>query len=63
MTENEYTCILCRKTFAPGNDEDGIPNGIGFHLESGATYNLCKDCIFSRYEEAIKLIEEKEKSA
>lgn len=60
---NEYTCILCGKTFAPGIDEDGIPNGMGFCLKSGATYNLCKECISSRYEEAIKLIEEKEKTA
>ena len=60
IESTEYQCILCGKTFQAGNDEDGIPNGIGFHLQSGATYNLCKDCISGRYQEAIKLIEEKE---
>lgn len=57
---NELTCILCKKTFKPGNDGDGIPNGIGFMMDSGETYNFCKDCVSNRYEEAIKLIEEKE---
>lgn len=57
---NELTCILCGRTFKPGNDKDGIPNGLGFVLNSGKTYNVCKDCISCRYEEAVKLIEEKE---
>lgn len=54
------TCILCGNTFAPGNDKDGIPNGLGFTMKSGETYHICKKCMMHRYEEAIKLIESKE---
>ena len=53
------TCILCGKAFAPGNDKDGIPNGLGFMMKNGETYHLCKSCISSRYEEAEKLIKER----
>ena len=53
------TCILCGKAFAPGNDKDGIPNGLGFMMKNGEAYNLCKSCVSNRYEEAAKLIKER----
>lgn len=53
------TCILCGKAFAPGNDKDGIPNGLGFMMKNGETYNLCRSCVSTRYEEAEKLIKER----
>ena len=53
------TCILCGKAFAPGNDKDGIPNGLGFMMKNGETYNLCRSCVSNRYEEAVKLIKER----
>ena len=58
----ELTCILCGKSFDPGTDADGVPNGIGFTTNSGNTYNLCKECVSHRYEESVKLLEDKEES-
>lgn len=55
----KITCILCGKTFEPGN-KNGIPNGVGFQMQSGNTYNVCADCISYRHEEAIRLIQGKE---
>ncbi len=43
----ELICMVCGKTFLPGNDEHGIPNGIGFMLEDGSLLNMCSECIMS----------------
>lgn len=38
-------CDKCNRTIEHGNKENGIPNGVGFQLESGKMINLCSDCI------------------
>ena len=38
-------CSECGKIFHPGNNEQGIPNGVGFVLEKGEIYNVCSECI------------------
>ena len=43
----EVTCMVCGKKFLPGNDEHGIPNGVGFMLEDGSVLNMCSECIMS----------------
>ena len=55
----KITCILCGKTFEPGNTK-GLPNGLGFQMQSGETYNACTECISYRNDELIRLIKEKE---
>lgn len=37
-------CDSCGKVFFPG-EKDGLPNGVGFQLEDGTTYNVCRECI------------------
>ena len=36
---------MCGKEIIPGNDENGLPNGVGFELEDGSLLNVCSDCI------------------
>ena len=38
-------CETCGKEIVPGNDENGLPNGVGFELEDGSLLNVCSDCI------------------
>lgn len=54
-----YKCDLCGKNFVFGNDEDDIPNGIQFNFTDGSTHTLCKACISCRYQDAIKLIDDR----
>ena len=44
----EITCMVCGKTFLPGNDKQGIPNGVGFMLEDGTVLNMCSECIMNK---------------
>ena len=43
----EITCMMCGKKFLPGNDEHGIPNGVGFVLEDGRLITICSECVMS----------------
>lgn len=38
-------CEMCGKEIIPGNDENGLPNGVGFELEDGIILTVCSDCI------------------
>lgn len=38
-------CDMCGKEIIPGNDENGLPNGVGFELEDGTMLNVCSECI------------------
>ena len=38
-------CSKCGKVFMPGNDDAGIPNGLGMKTEDGRMITLCRDCI------------------
>lgn len=38
-------CEMCGKEIVPGNDENGLPNGVGFELEDGTMLNVCSECI------------------
>lgn len=38
-------CDKCNNPIEYGSKENGIPNGVGFQLESGKMINLCIDCI------------------
>lgn len=53
-------CFNCGAKFQPGNNAQGTPNGIGFKLESGKLYNVCRFCISYKTEEVNKKIEEME---
>lgn len=57
----QLTCALCGKQFRPGNDSDGVPNGLGFRMESGTIYNICGTCVAHRYKEAADKIKEEER--
>ena len=37
-------CDKCGKEFTFGNDQNGIPNGVGLGFEDKVV-NLCKECI------------------
>ena len=38
-------CDKCKRIFSAGNDNSGLPNGVGFELENGKTIMLCSNCI------------------
>lgn len=38
-------CDACGSEFFPGNDKDGLPNGVGFLLPNGTQINVCNKCI------------------
>lgn len=38
-------CEMCGKEIIPGNDENGLPNGVGFEFEDGTMLNVCSECI------------------
>lgn len=38
-------CDMCGKEIIPGNNENGLPNGVGFELEDGTMLNVCSECI------------------
>lgn len=43
--KTHIVCDECGKSFTPGNDKNGIPNGVGFQLTDGTVLNVCRDCI------------------
>jgi len=54
-------CCYCGKRFKPGNT-NGVPNGLGFGMESGKVYTVCHECISYKHEEVIKFINGSEKA-
>lgn len=38
-------CEACGKTFLPGTNKEGLPNGVGFETEDGSIITICTDCI------------------
>ena len=52
ITKRGIQCNECGKKFFPGNDEEGLPNGVGFQLQDGSIYNICKDCLIKKGMEA-----------
>ena len=40
-----HTCYKCGRKFFPGNNADGIPNGVGFVLKDGRIVTFCARCI------------------
>lgn len=46
-------CRECGRVIYPGNDADGTPNGVGFVLDNGEIYNICKECIINYGKEKI----------
>lgn len=54
------TCDCCKKMFMPGNDERGLPNGVGFLMDDGKSINLCSSCIMSSdFEAVLKFVKRK----
>lgn len=53
-------CNKCGKEITYGTSFDGIPNGVGFVLEDGTTYNICSDCLMDIGREKM---EQEEKNA
>ena len=49
-------CHRCGYEFEPVN-KGGIPNGIGFSMRSGNTYNFCRVCITLHNQECIMLVD------
>ena len=45
-------CDMCGKEIIPGNDKNGLPNGVGFGLEDGTIINACSECIYALGENA-----------
>lgn len=44
-------CDECGKRITPGTRTDGLPNGIGFQLADGSTYNACTECLIRKGED------------
>ena len=40
-------CDKCGKSFKPGNQPNGIPNGIAFQMDDGAMVTVCAECVAS----------------
>lgn len=38
-------CEACGKTFLPGTNKEGLPNGVGFETEDGSIITICTECI------------------
>ena len=54
-------CLRCGKEFKAGNNPvTGVPNGVGFQMSDGKTYNFCSMCIGYHPDECVKLIPGKE---
>ena len=51
LDDVELVCHSCGKTFKPGSDEEGLPNGVGFVLDNGDIYCVCRECIIKYGEE------------
>lgn len=44
-TKKVIICDSCGKKFKPGNNPEGLPNGIGFEMQDGKIINYCRNCI------------------
>lgn len=53
-------CFNCGAKFMPGNNAQGLPNGLGLKLDSGKTYNVCRFCISYKTDEVNRKIVESE---
>lgn len=38
-------CDMCGKEIIPGNDKNGLPNGVGFEFKDGKIIIACSECI------------------
>lgn len=38
-------CEACGKTFLPGTNKEGLPNGVGFETDDGSIFTICIECI------------------
>lgn len=38
-------CEGCGKTFRPGTNKEGLPNGVGFETKSGSFFTICTECV------------------
>ena len=38
-------CEDCGKTFLPGTNKEGLPNGVGFETDDGSIFTICIECI------------------
>ena len=56
-------CLNCGNLFFPGNDEHGIPNGVGLVYESGIVHNVCSRCLMYHHKDVMDKIDEIEKKA
>ena len=45
---NLIKCNECGKVIIPGNDENGIPHGVGFEMDDGRIINVCSECIIKK---------------
>ncbi len=45
---NLIKCNECGKVIIPGNDENGIPHGVGFEMAGGRIINVCSECIIKK---------------
>lgn len=59
---NKLKCIVCKKEIVPGHRPTGEPNGVGFQMASGKTYNVCADCVAHNFKKAIRIIRKGEES-
>ena len=44
MMLKKIKCNLCGNTFLPGNQPNGMPNGVGL-VKNGITVNVCYQCV------------------
>lgn len=42
---NEIKCSICGRITVPGNNENGLPNVVGFVRPNGEIVNVCAECI------------------
>lgn len=40
-------CESCGKTFLPGANKEGLPNGVGFETEDESIITICNECIMA----------------
>lgn len=47
----KIVCDMCGKEIVPGNDEQGVPAGMGFQTFDGGIVNVCRACFVKRWHE------------
>lgn len=48
MRMEKIYCDLCGNEIIPGNDDNGLPAGVGFQTLDGGMVNVCRDCVIKR---------------